>query len=578
MKLPFTTDYFYEIASETRKLYRRSFAIAALMSGSFFAVLAILISANALQLAINPPLESPALTILTERLFEDPSDEQLRQEIRELQLLARRAWFSRIYQIERGFYLMAGSFALFMLFLKGWALASGAPLLLRRRSPDTTEGRAAGGGQESLRALSAAGIVIAIVALGSAVYSRQMVRFDPPVAPEASGTEATPAATLDEEEMQAVLLNWPFFRGPWGQAISEETPETGGHVLWSTPVPKKGFSSPVVWEDAVFLTGGNAEALELYRFDLETGELVWQRSLEEIFGSPRELPGVTEDTGYAAPTPALDGERIFAIFASGDLVCLDFGGRTLWMKSLGIPDNLYGHSSSLITYGSTLFVQFDHNEEALLYAFDTATGEELWKQERDVVTSWASPVIIHHNGVSQLVLNADPWVIAYDPEGGDELWRADCMGGEVAVSIGWDGERVYAANQYAVAAAIDPGDGTILWEEFIDLPEVSSPLAKEGLLFMATSYGVVTCRDGATGELLWEAEFDEGFYSSPIEAGGIIYLADRGGTVHIFEAAAEYQAIGSFSLGEACDATPAVADGSLLFRTENRLVRVGEGQ
>jgi outer membrane protein assembly factor BamB len=590
----------------SRAMLRRSFAIAASLSGIFFVLVGVLMSASAIQLAINSPLDSPALTQLNERLQADPSDQPLREAIRDLQLLARRAYFSRLRQIETGFHMLAAGFLLFILSLKGWAHATGEALLLRSR----TDAHRQDGPRSRLTVLLAGGVILFAVSLVGGIASYGMIRFESgafqSVGSGQSGQLAEPdrstrplgpaelagpagsslalrdrGAGLDEQLLLAFERNWPSFRGPWGRGFSSSSSaaetllRAGGQaVVWKSLLPKPGFSSPVVWDDMIFLTGGDDAGYELYRFAAADGSLVWSLDVATAFGAPRPSPRVSADTGYAASSPASDGQRVYAIFASGDLLCTDLDGQPLWWLNLGLPDNRYGHSSSLLVYGGTLFVQYDHDGEALLLALDVLTGKELWKVDRDVVTSWASPIMAFTPVGPQLVLNADPYVIAYDPLTGRELWRADCMGGEVAVSAASDGERIYAANQYAVAVAIDPADGRILWENFNDLPEVSTPLAADGLLFMATSYGVVTCRDGRTGELIWETEFDTGFYASPIALGDVLYLVDRSGLVRLIRASRAYEDLGSFELGEACDASPAPVQGDLIFRGTRHLFRI----
>ena len=586
-----------EPEKETKIILRRTLLISAVLLGVFCGALAVLIMANALQLLLNPPLDSPVLVNLTGRLSADPSQETLREEIRVLQLLSRRAYFSRTRQIQSGAYLLLGGFVLLVLCLKGWARLSERPLFFRRKEQAAP----------SLAPILIAGALIFVLSAGAAGFSAYLVRFDPgDTAQSAFQERAVPDQTTSlengqvqiaqggfqdsaapsgpsNEEMKKAEKHWPSFRGPWGLGISaiSEPPQgwngiTGQGVIWKTPVPKPGFSSPVTWGNRVFLTGGDRVSLEVYCFDLADGTLLWSVPVSEVLENPGELPQVTEDTGYAASTMAVFEDRVFALFASGDLVSLDREGNHLWGTDLGKPDNLYGHSSSLLTYHNLLLVQYDHNREARLYAFDLFSGEEVWRVDRDVVTSWASPVIAESGAETYLVLTADPYVIAYNPLTGGELWRADCMGGEVAVSPAFDGERVYVANQYAVAAAIDIHNGEILWEDFFDLPDVSSPIAMEGLLFMATSYGIVTCREGITGEILWEAEYDEGFYASPVSAGDIIYLTDRSGMVHLIRASRNYEPLSSYPLGEPSDSTPALTQNSILFRGNSHLYRIGD--
>ena len=148
--------------------------------------------------------------------------------------------------------------------------------------------------------------------------------------------------------------------------------------------------------------------------------------------SAAKAPKVNEDTGYAASTAATDGRRVFAIFANGNLAAFDFNGNLAWSKSLGIPDNAYGHASSLVTYKNLLIVQFDQGtsekaSKSKLLAFDSATGNPVWQTDRPVKNSWPSPIVIHAADRDQIITASDPLVISYNPKDGKEIWRAKCL-------------------------------------------------------------------------------------------------------------------------------------------------------
>ena len=172
-------------------------------------------------------------------------------------------------------------------------------------------------------------------------------------APTAGAERGAPGLVKgDYPSREAIGRNWPRFRGPGGLGISAYTnvPSswngiTGEGVLWKTPVPLAGQNSPIVWENRVFLTGASEDEREVYCFDADSGELLWQRAVADVPGSPSEPPEVDDVTGFAAPTAVTDGKRVYAIFANGDLACFDFDGKRLWAMSLGNPDNLYvnGH-------------------------------------------------------------------------------------------------------------------------------------------------------------------------------------------------------------------------------------------
>jgi outer membrane protein assembly factor BamB len=358
-------------------------------------------------------------------------------------------------------------------------------------------------------------------------------------------------------------------------APTEWDGQSGSGVLWSTEIPKPGFNSPVVWGARVFLSGADEQGQEIYCLDAAGGELLWRHPVDEVPGSPAELPDVTPDTGYAAPTMSTDGRRAYAIFATGDVVALDMAGERLWARNLGVPQNHYGHSSSLLTYGDLLIVQYDHEGGARLLGLDAVSGETVWETERMVMTSWSSPILAYTGSRPEVVLNANPIVAAYDPLTGGELWQVECMYGEVGPSPAYLDGLVYAANQFAQLVAIDVRSREILWEVYDDLPDASSPLAVEGYLYVPTSYGYLSCLDAVSGDTLWTHDFGGSSYSSPIYAAGKIYWMDSSGVMHIMQSGGEFVPLADPVIGEPSWAVPAFTEGRIYIRGEQRLYCVG---
>ncbi len=170
-----------------------------------------------------------------------------------------------------------------------------------------------------------------------------------------------------------------------------------------------------------------------------------------------EPPEVMEDTGFAAPTAATDGRRVFAIFANGDIAGFTVDGKRLWARSLGTPENMYGHATSLTMWRNRVIVVFDQADakagKSKIMALDATTGEPVWSTPSAVANSWVSPIVIKHQGREQIITSADPWVIAYDPATGKELWQAKCMRGDVAPSPVYANDLVYVAcDQTCIAA------------------------------------------------------------------------------------------------------------------------------
>jgi outer membrane protein assembly factor BamB len=420
-----------------------------------------------------------------------------------------------------------------------------------------------------------AALILVIVSLLAAYLTPMGI---PDVSPEEAG----------EQYWDSVRQNWPSFRGPGGYGVAYYTNaptdwdgESGRNIKWKVEVPLPGANSPVVWGNRLLLSGATEKVREVYCYDTETGELLWTKQVANLPGTPETPPEPVKDTGYAAPTLAVQDDKAFAIFANGDLVCYDLEGNQLWGLNLGTPVNHYGHSSSLIVYENLLLVQYDDDSDAKLMAFNVESGEQAWSNPRKNI-SWSSPAYIRTPLGVQLILNSTEDVDAYDPRSGALLWTEEWLGREVGPSPAFGGSTVFVANEYAIASAIRldmSGDTTqtkVIWKWDEYLPEVASPVATEKHFYIATSFGEIVCLDIETGGQVWIHEFDEGFYSSPILVGDRIYALDTEGTMQIFKAGPQFELIGSPKLAEAAHATPAYLDGRIYVRTKKNIICIEE--
>ncbi len=554
----------------------------AVVSALFTFSVAVVLSVNHFRLQEADPLNAGSIQELRERFKADPRDQELREEVRRLDLLARRAWFGSVRFQEQGiFLLLAGSLVLVGSLKAVVAIRTGKGGRLRKDPLLVTTP----GHLMWLGAAVVTGVALGAFFLAFTDRSPPAQRAGPVPAAETQGTVdgAGTSPAVGEDHGDEAALQWPSFRGPGGLARASDGPWptrwdglSGEGIVWKAAVPLSGRSSPVVWKDRIFLSGGDHQALEIYCFGAAGGDLLWRYRVQE--SAPGQRPSVTDDTGYAASTVATDGERVYALFSTGDLVAVDFDGQLVWQQDLGPPDNPYGHASSLITHGRTLLVLYDHRASSSLMALDGPTGEFVWETYRDMDVSWTSPVLIRTPGGDQLVVSGNPFVAGYDPQTGDELWRVAVLGGEVASSPAWAGSMVFAANEHATLAALSiEGEPRVVWEYDQDLPEVSSVLAAGERLYMANGTGTVTCLDQGRGTVLWRQEFEEGFYSSPVLAGGKVYLLDRSGTMRIFADSETFQPVASSALGEASSCTAAFVSGRIYLRGQRNLYSIGEG-
>jgi len=371
---------------------------------------------------------------------------------------------------------------------------------------------------------------------------------------------------------------WPGFRGPsgLGVVIDRNPPlsfdaKTGKNIKWKISLPKQGMSSPIVWGSQVYLTGADEESRQLYSIDADTGKLLWTHDVQGLEDEPSEgtLPKVLDETGYAASTPTTDGRFIAAVFATGELECVDFKGTRIWSKHLGVPKNHYGHASSLLNDGDRLFVQFDHSLNSKLYAFDFATGKIEWEVDRKEI-AWSSPILIESKGKRELIVANSKSVDSYDPKSGTLIWNVDCLAGEVAASPAYSDGLVVVASEGSAATALDiaaPADvSRIRWQWKESLPDTASPVASNGMVIIPTGFGVVSCLDIKTAKLLWEHQFDTGFSSSPIIVGDKVFLADLTGKFQILRLSTTFELLGECNLGEAIYATPSFAGTRIFIR------------
>lgn len=620
---------------------------AAVIAGIFTLLVALLFLINYVNIKQNDPVENNVLEAMVERLSDDPGNEELVAEIRNLDLLARKAYFTGQWQINVGSWLLLIGAIISTFALRVYhSLSSGINL------PDEENLKPSAARMISQKWIAGLSVLIVLLALLSSFGSRNYLeRYDLMAAnaenedPEqseilvvdvaaidnnepkdtakgkdadmpdisASVKDQKTAIKIDEEKPVKTVLEsktvevipeeqvkkelkaekpqasvlpaledtknqYPYFRGYLGQGISfaKNIPvswdvSTGDHIKWKTDIPLNGYNSPVIWDDKIYLAGADQSKRVVYCISRTDGKILWEHAADKIQGSPAKPPKTTDDTGLAAPTVATDGQRVYAIFGTGDLLTLKSDGTRLWAKNLGVPDNHYGHSSSLLFYQDKLLIQYDTNKGGRVMALSIFDGTVLWDTKREGSISWASPVLAELNGTMQLVLSTEPNVAAYDVTDGRELWSVKCMMGEVGPSVGVGSGLIFAANEYATLAAIDPLKQAIVWEDNEYLPEVSSPVYAEGLLFIATTYGVFVCYDAKTGKKVWETEFNSGFYSSPVIADGKIYIGDMEGDLHIMKVGNQHESIADISFGEPIMATPAFMDGQIIIRTTGSL-------
>ncbi len=603
--------------------------LTAYAAGLFTLFIAVMMIIGYVQLEKIRPLENPSLDALREIYDQNPNNEDIKEQIRALDLMARKAFFTARWQIETGTYLLLAGALIFIISqrllythhrkIDGASMGQDELITSKRRSriyllissavvivaafvisfqlriklPDPVRVYDDTGVQDesNITHLRTDEITIA----GDTQVERPVIQSDNQTttvaetdeilstqqdASEQSGTSVKETVVSGDRPVDDNNgINYPFFRGTGSRGIVEENGypvnwdgNSGQGIKWKVSVNSHGYSSPIIWNEKLFLTGEKDDKLEVMCYNKLTGELIWAAPATGIEGEPQTAPETSEDTGLAAPTAATNGQVVCAIFATGNLICLDMDGNRVWAKNIGVPDNHYGHSSSLLIHGNKLLVQYDERSKKSLKAFDLYSGQLIWETIRPVAISWASPVIARFDGVYQVILTSEPYVIGYNIKSGSELWSVQCMSGEVGPSVGVNSKYVFAVNEFANLVAIKPGkDASIVWMDNEYTPEVSSPVATEELLFVLTSWGAAACYDTETGDKVWDHDFDYGFYASAVIAGNNIYMLDQAGVMHIVKIEREFALVAESALGEKAVSTPAFSEGMIFIRTEDHL-------
>lgn len=417
------------------------------------------------------------------------------------------------------------------------------------------------------------------------------------------------------------LNNWHQWRGPLanGFAPHAEPPlswDEQTNVKWKVAVAGEGSSTPIVWQNRVFLLtavktdrkeeappeeiaeapGGNPFRIErptnYYKFhalcyDRQTGDLLWQRLATEKV--PHE--GHHHDHGFASSSPVTDGQYVYTSFGSRGVYCYDVSGNLKWQRELGTARmyRFFGEASSPVLHHGTLIVNFDHEGDSFLIALDARTGETIWKVDRNERSSWATPLVVEYDGQTQIVVNANGKARGYEFETGEVLW--ECGGQTLAIipcPVAFDG-LVFCMSGYPgsalVAIPLDArgditGTDKIAWQHNQNTPYCPSPLLYgDRLWFNKSNRSVITCLDARTGEPILETQRLSGLrgiYASPVGADGRIYITGRSGATVVIADEPELNVLATNRLEDDIDASPALVDREVFLRGRKHLYCIAE--
>ena len=415
--------------------------------------------------------------------------------------------------------------------------------------------------------------------------------------------------------------NWPGFRGRGARGVAESANlpvswnvETGEHIAWKTAIPGLGLSSPVIWDDLVFLTTAVSsnpqmvfeaelkgqrdnrqdpfeQEFRVLAIDKRTGRTVWNELAAKT--KPRVLRH--PHNSYASPTLATDGERVVAFFGSEGLYCYDLQGKLLWKKDLGVldqgafddPGYQWGGAASPILWSGKVYLQVDVHRGSFLAAFDASSGKELWRTARESKPSWSTPTVVEGPQRTELVTNGVEHIQGYDAETGKELWRLQGTSmisvptpftahGLIYVFSGYyrNQRRSYAIRPGA-SGDITGSKEAIAWMRE-EAPYLSTPVISGEYVFTLSSRAILTVYSALSGETVYEQRLGLGGAASAsmIASGDHVYAINEDGDVHVIKVGPAYQELAVNKMNEPVMATPAASGDTLFIRGTSHLFAI----
>jgi len=415
---------------------------------------------------------------------------------------------------------------------------------------------------------------------------------------------------------------WPQFRGPSGQgeASDSELPlrwsEDEG-IRWKTPIPGRGWSSPVIAGGRIWLTtaeehaAGEAQRRQILKsapkiavsdqlvafasvtlsaieVDLATGEVLRRVKLFE----PQAPPPIHGLNTYASPTPVLADGRVYCHFGTFGTACVDAKtGDVLWRRELKLQ-HIVGPGSSPLVHGNVLIVASDGGDRQYITALDLETGDTVWEKDRPPIRAddpdnrkaFSTPLVINVDGRAQLVAPGAQWFVAYDPASGEEIWRIDHGRGFSNVARpAFDGRLLFLNTGFGKPqlwavrpdGSGDVSDTHVAWREAQQVPAMSSPVVSGGRIYLISDGGVASCLDAETGDLIWRERIPGKYSASPLAGAGRVYFSSHEGRTTVIADSSEFEVLARNDLDGMLMASPAAVEGDLVLRTDSHLYRIG---
>ena len=384
--------------------------------------------------------------------------------------------------------------------------------------------------------------------------------------------------------------DWPCWRGPDGLGISHDSGfptewSKTQHVRWTTEIPGKGASSPTVVGGHVYVTSQTQDTgLHVLALNRKTGSILWNQEVGKGKAKAHQLHNM------ATPTAVSDGKHVWAMFGTGDLVCLDVDGKEVWKRALAADYGAYnanhGYGSSPMLWKGRLFVTVMHQGPSFLLALDARSGKTLWKKDRNLSAreegndSYSSPIFVETRSRTDLVLAGAEALTGYDPSSGDLHWELKGLtvphayGRTIAGPTAGEGVVISVASGFqnrGYTIAVQSGGSGEVTNRFWTLekfsPDCPTPVIHKGLLFCIRDDGMASCVNLKTGAAHWQERlFTENVKVSPVAADGRVYFTSGQGNCVVVKASNQLEVLARNSWNEETLSSPALSEGQLFLR------------
>ncbi|MBY0527039.1 MAG: PQQ-like beta-propeller repeat protein [Gemmataceae bacterium] len=382
----------------------------------------------------------------------------------------------------------------------------------------------------------------------------------------------------------ASAADWTQFRGANGTGISDEQTvptkwsKTEG-IRWKVELPGRGLSSPVIADGRVYVTactGYQQTRLHVLCFDAASGKKLWERQFWATGGT-----GCHPNTSMAAPTPATDGQRVYALFATCDLVCLDRDGNLVWLRALTkdypTVTNQVGMAASPILYKDVLVVQMENAGESFVAGIDKLTGKNKWKHDRERQINWVTPLVANFAGREVLLVQSPAELSAFNPLTGEKVWKYQTKGIATIPSAVAGKDMIFLPGGDLEGLRPDAkGSPELAWTGTKLKPATASPLYYKDHVYTLSGAGILNCAEAATGKVVHQERLKGPFSASPIAANGNVYCTNEEGTTFVVQVGENVSIVATNSLGDTILGSPAISGGAIYLRSDQYLYCIGE--